>query len=75
MFTAVSGAVATLIVLVANQRGGVIIAVAIIVFWCFLIFGAAGTTATGILAGAGAALVVATAVVLVESFMVRHAGR
>ncbi len=70
-FAAVSGAVATMFVLVANRRGGVIIAVAIIVFWSFVIFGAAGTTAIRILAAGAAALVVATAAVLVETFMVR----
>jgi len=71
MFTAVSGAVATMVVLVANGRGGVIIAVAVIVFWSFVMLGAAGTTAIRIVAVAVAALLVAAAVVVVESFMVR----
>jgi hypothetical protein len=71
-FAAVSGVVATLIILEANGRRGVIVSVAIIVFWSFIIFGATGTTAISILAGAVTALVVAAAVVLVESFTVRR---
>jgi len=72
MFTAVAGAVTTLIVLVAKQRVGVVIAVAIIVFWSLVVFGAEGTTAINILAVAVAALVVAAAMTLMESFVVRR---
>jgi hypothetical protein len=72
VFGAVSAAVATIIVLVANRRGGVVIAVAIILFWSFVIFGTARPTAINILAVAAAVLVVAASVVLVESFMMRR---
>jgi hypothetical protein len=72
MFGAVVVAVATIIVLVANQRGGVIIAVAIILFWSFVIFGAARPTAINILAVAATALVVAASVALVQSFMMHR---
>jgi hypothetical protein len=71
LFGAVIGAVATIIVLVAHGRGGVIIAVAIIVFWCLVIFGAARPTAINILAGAATVLVVAASLVLVQSVLVR----
>jgi hypothetical protein len=70
-FAAISGAVATMIVLVANGRGGVIIAVAVIVFWSFMIFGTAGATAMTILAVAATVLLVAAAMVLAESFLER----
>jgi hypothetical protein len=71
MFGAVAAAVATIIVLVAHQRGGFVIAVAIIVFWSFVIFGAARPMAINILAVAATALVVAASVVLVESVRAR----
>src|SRR5260370_29303179 len=66
-FSAVLGAVASILVLAAHGRWGVIVAVAVIVFWSLVIFGAGGTTATNIIALAAATLVVAAAVVLVES--------
>jgi hypothetical protein len=72
MFMAAFVAAATIRFLIANRRGGVIVAVAIIAFWAFLIFGAARATAINILALAAAALVAATAVVLAESFVVRR---
>ena len=71
-FSAVLGAVASILVLVAHGRWGVIVAVAVIVFWSLVIFGAGGTTAINIIALAAATLVVAAAVVLLESFMVRR---
>jgi hypothetical protein len=71
-FSAVLGAVASILVLVAYGRWGVIVAVAVIVFWSLVIFGAGGTTAFNIIAIAAATLVVAAAVVLVQSFMVRR---
>jgi hypothetical protein len=71
MFAAVVAAVATFIVLVSRRRGGFIVAIAVIMFWSFIIFGAAGPTAINILAVAASALVVAASVVLVESFMAR----
>src|SRR5258708_101896 len=71
-FSAVLGAVASILVLVAYGRWGVIVAVAVIVFWSLVIFGPGGTTAFNIIALAAATLVVAAAVVLVESFMVRR---
>jgi len=70
-FAAVSGAVATMIVLVANGRAGVIIAAGVIVFWSFMIFGTAGATAITILTVAATALLVAAAMVLAQSFLVR----
>jgi len=70
-FAAVSGAVATMIVLAANGRGGIIIAAAVIVFWSFMIFGATGPTVITILAVVATALLVAAAMVLAESFLVR----
>jgi hypothetical protein len=75
-FGAVLGAVASILVLVAHGRWGVIVAVAVIVFWSLVIFGAGGTTAFNIIAFAVATLVVAAAVVLVQSFIVhRRAAR
>ena|SRR5215468_6357184 len=71
-FSAVLGAVASILVLVAYGRWGVIVAVAVIVFWSLVMFGAGGTTAFNIIAIAAATLVVAAAVVLVQSFMVRR---
>ena len=71
MLAAVFAAVATLIVLLARQRGGFIVAVAVIVFWSFVIFGAARPTAINILAVAASVLVVAASVVLMESFVAR----
>jgi hypothetical protein len=71
MIGAVFAAVATIIFLVARQRGGFIIAVAVIVFWSFVIFGAARPTAINILAVAASVLVVAASVVLVESLIAR----
>ena|SRR5215470_5902070 len=70
-FAAVSGAVATMIVLAANGRTGVIIAVAVIMFWSFMIFGTAGGTAMTILTVAATALLVSAAMVLAESFLAR----
>src|SRR5262252_6478859 len=64
-FAAVSGAVATMIVLAANGRTGVII------FWSFMIFGTAGGTAMTILTVAATALLVSAAMVLAESFLAR----
>ena len=72
MFGAVSGAMATVAVLVAHGRLGIIVAVAVMVFWSILIFGARGTTAINVVALAGAILVVAATVVLVESLMARQ---
>jgi hypothetical protein len=72
MFGAASGAMATVAVLVAHRRLGIIVAVAIMVFWSLVIFGARGATATNVLALAGAILVVAATMVLVESFMARQ---
>ena len=71
VFGAMFAAVATIMVLVARHRGGFIIAVAVIVFWSFVIFGAARSTAINILAVAASALVVAASMVLVESFVAR----
>jgi hypothetical protein len=71
-FGAVLGAVASILVLTVYGRWGVIVAVAVIVFWSLVIFGAAGTTAINIIGLAAAALVVAAAVVLVQSFMGRR---
>ena len=70
-FAAALGAVATSLVLLAHGRKGVIIAVAIIVFWALVMFGASGPTAINIIALAVAALAVAAAVVLAESFIGR----
>jgi hypothetical protein len=67
MFAAVIGAVTTLLVLITHQRGGVIIAVAIIAFWSLAIFGASGPTAVNIIVVAFAALAVAATMVLAES--------
>jgi hypothetical protein len=72
MVGAVFAAVATITVLVANGRGGIVIAVAVILFWPLIMFGAARPTAINILAVAAAVLVVAASVVLVQSFMVRR---
>jgi hypothetical protein len=66
------GAASSVIVLATNRRGGVIVAVAVIVFWAFVIFGTAGATATNILALAAAALFAASTAVLVELFIVRR---
>jgi hypothetical protein len=71
-FGAVLGAVASILVLAVYGRWGVIVAVAVIVFWSLVIFGAGGTTAINIIGLAAAALVVAAAVVLVQSFMGRR---
>jgi len=71
-FIAAFGAAAAICVLMANRRGGLIVAVAIIAFWAFLIFGDAPAAAINILALSAAALVAATAVALVESFIVRR---
>ena len=71
-FAAVLGAVASILVLAAYGRWGVIVAVAVIVFWSLVIFGARGTTAFNIIAVAAATLVVAAAVVLAGSFMARR---
>jgi hypothetical protein len=71
-FGAVLGAVASILVLAVYGRWGVIVAVAVIVFWSLFIFGAAGTTAINIIALAAGALVVAAAAVLVQSFMGRR---
>jgi len=72
MFAVASGAAATVAVLVAHGRLGVIAVVAVIVFWSIVIFGATGTTAINVIAIAGAILVVAATVVLIESFMARR---
>jgi hypothetical protein len=71
-FGAVLGGVASILVLAAHRRWGVIVAVAVILFWSLVIFGAGGTTAINIIALAAATLVVAAAVVLLESFMARR---
>jgi hypothetical protein len=71
-FGAVLGAVVSILVLVAYGRWGVIVAVAVIVFWSLVIFGAGGTTAINIIELAAATLVVAAAAVLVQSFMARR---
>lgn len=71
-FGTVVGTVASILVLVAYGRWGVIVAVAVIVFWSLVIFGARGTTAINIIGLAAATLVVAAVVVLVQSFMVRR---
>ncbi len=71
-FIAAVGAVSALIFLVANRRKGVIVAVAVIVFWSLVMFGAAGTTAMRILAGAAVALAVAAVVALFEFLMRRR---
>jgi len=70
--SAVLGAVASILVLVAHGRWGVIVAVAVIVFWSLVIFGAGGTTAINIIELAAATLVVAASVVLVQSFVMRR---
>jgi hypothetical protein len=72
MFGAASVAMATVAVLVARGRLGVIIAVAVMVFWSLVIFGARGAVAINILALAGAILVVAATLVLIESFLARQ---
>jgi len=72
LFAAVIGAVASLLVLITHQRGGVIIAVAIIAFWCVAIAGASGPTAVNIIAVAFAVLAAAAAVVLAESVVGRR---
>jgi hypothetical protein len=74
-FAAALGAAATILVLVAHGRKGVIVAVAIIVFWSLVMFGASGRTAINIIALAVAALAVAAAAVLVESFIGRRTAR
>ena len=73
MFGAASVAMATVVVLVSHGRLGVIVAVAVMLFWSLVIFGAKGATVINILALAGAILVVAATVVLVQSFMARQA--
>jgi len=75
MLGVASGAAATVAVLVAHGRLGVIAVVAVIVFWSIVIFGATGTTAINVIAIAGAVLVVAATVVLIESFMARREAR
>jgi len=72
MFGAAFGAVATILILLAHGRQGVIIAVVIVVFWALVIFGASGATAINIIALAVAALAVAAAFVLAESFIGRR---
>jgi hypothetical protein len=72
MFAVVIGAVTTLLVLITHQRGGVIIAVAIIAFWSLAIFGASGPTAANIIVVAFAALAVAAMVALAESLTRRR---
>jgi hypothetical protein len=72
MFAAAFGAVATILVLIGHRRQGVIIAVAIVVFWSLVIFGASGVTAINIIVLAVAALAVAAAVTLAESFIGRR---
>jgi hypothetical protein len=74
-FGAVLGAVASILVLVAYGRWGFIVAVAVIVFWSLVIFGAEGTTAIHIIRLAAATLVVAAAAVLVQSLARRRAAR
>jgi len=71
-FRAILGVVASILVLAAYGRWGIIVAVAVIVFWSLVIFGAGGTTAFNIIALAAATLVVAAVVVLVESFIARR---
>jgi len=72
VFAAVIGAVASLLVLISHQRGGLIIAVAIVAFWSVAIAGASGPTAVNIIAVAFAVLAVAAAVVLAESVIGRR---
>jgi hypothetical protein len=72
MFAMAIGAVTTILVLVAHRRGGVIVAAAIIVFWSLVMFGASGPAAVKIIAVGVAALAVAAAVVLAESFIGRR---
>jgi hypothetical protein len=72
MFAAVIGVVAILLVLITHRRGGVIIAVAVIAFWCLAIFGASGPTAVNIIAFAFAALAAAAVVVVAEAVMGRR---
>jgi hypothetical protein len=71
IFAAVIGAVAIILVLITHQRGGVIIAVAVIAFWSLAIFGASGPTAVNIIVAAFAALAVAAVVVVAESVVGR----
>ena len=75
MFGVASVAAATVAVLVTHGRLGVIAVVAVIVFWSIVIFGATATTAINVIAIAGAVLVVAATVVLIESFMARREAR
>ncbi len=72
MAAAAFGAVATILILIAHGRQGVIIAVAIVTFWSLVIFGASVATASNIIALAVAALAVAAVVVLAESFIGRR---
>jgi hypothetical protein len=71
-FVAAFGAVAATMVLMAKGRGGVVIAVAIVVFWSLVIFGATGSTAIVVLVLAAGTIFSAAAVALVEPFMVRR---
>jgi hypothetical protein len=72
MSAAAFGAVATILILIAHGRQGLIIAAAIITFWALVMFGASGPTAVTIIVLAVAALAVASAVVLAESFIARR---
>lgn len=70
-FITAFGTAATIFALISHRRGGVIVAVAIMAFWAFIIFGVARATAINILAFALSALLAASAVAVVESFIAR----
>jgi uncharacterized membrane protein len=67
------GGIGAMAVLARHDLGGIVIAVAIMVFWSLLLFGTESTTLMPTLTIAAAALYAAAAVALVEGFLRRRA--
>jgi hypothetical protein len=65
---AAAGGMGAIAVLIRHDLGGIVIAVAIMVFWFLLLFGAGSPYLTSMLTVAAAALYAAAAVTLMESF-------
>jgi len=69
------GGMGAIVVLARHNLTGIVIAVAIMVFWSFLLLGTDGTTVTATLTIAAAALYTAAAVTLMKRFLRERVSR
>lgn len=68
-FITAAGGMAAIAVLIRCDLGGIVIAVAILVFWSLLLFGTGSACLTVTLTIAAAALYAAAAATIIESFL------